>query len=232
MGLYLDDMKMMSVQCNIILNNGYMCGLPPIGRCATCQRAFCASHQAWGNAVVYWSDGTFNPGGPYVDMCAPCFAMKKAEDDKRREEARAPYHYFESGAARTALLTSGVQPVKIYEVEKRVKKGFLFTREVNNVTLLQSWILGEFEWKYSVPVARGTEDVKKKWLTALLDLSPDDQRLRYHSGHNSTLARVQLYRGGYELVLGWLDRFEGNWEYGHGWREAMQAVKRLTGESS
>lgn len=221
------------------------CGIPPIGRCATCGLAFCLTHQAWD---VY---GTLGQAGRYVDMCAPCFAVKMAEEAKRREEAEAPLSYFRWGAARAALLASRVQPVKIYRIERRREwKAGLFGLGGQDVEVVTAspfghgWILGKFRWEYSVTIhiALGPteyKDVVESWLTALLDVSHDDPGW-YNSprfGRNEGLIRVQPYSGGYE-ALGLLknDRFigdEGCRPYtGPAWRGVEQAVKRLIGSSS
>jgi hypothetical protein len=86
------EQTQMSVQCNIILNNGYMCGIQAVGRCATCQRAFCVSHQAH-ERVDYF-------GQPIKSgICIICSHKRQEEERKRLKEAGAPYEYFESVAA-------------------------------------------------------------------------------------------------------------------------------------
>src|SRR5436309_10349371 len=57
-----------SGRCDIELKNGDLCGIPAIGRCATCGRAFCSTHQAGSYNSLYGS------WVPYVDLCTPCFA--------------------------------------------------------------------------------------------------------------------------------------------------------------
>jgi hypothetical protein len=51
-------------------------------------------------------------------MCAPCVAVRQAEA-ARQESTYAPENYFQSGLARTELLNSGVQPIKIYLIGKK-----------------------------------------------------------------------------------------------------------------
>lgn len=132
--------------CEIELNNGYTCGIQAIGRCAICGRAFCFTHQGY-------TSNSPSQRVPYIDMCAPCANAKLVEEAKRREEAQAPHHYFESGAARTDLLSSGVPPVNIYRVQQNMwepKKGFFGRsgRYVDKVVWSgRGWILGEFEWR-------------------------------------------------------------------------------------
>ena len=56
----------MPAECEIDVN-GKPCGVQAVGRCVTCGKAFCSTHQAR-NATTY-----------YVDMCAPCFAKSPQE---------------------------------------------------------------------------------------------------------------------------------------------------------
>ena len=225
----MNDMTMMSVQCNIILNNGYMCGLPPIGRCATCQRAFCLTHQA--REQNYF--GTV----PYVDMCAPCFAVKKAEEDKRWEAENAPYLYFDKGAARTALLNSRVPSVAIYRVIRQrewKRKGILRRYSSEQVEVStpvgRGWIIGECNWEYNDGGPYEGRNIVGIWQTALLDISPDDPGWHNSPYYGSSgLVRVQPYSAGYEILGG---NIVANFWTQAGWIEAAQAIKRLAGESS
>ena len=54
--------------------------------------------------------------------------------EKEAAEFRAVEEYFGLGAARTALLTAGVPPVKIYSVERRSKPSFFGYKEIENAT--------------------------------------------------------------------------------------------------
>ena len=150
---------------------GQICGVQAVGRCTTCGRAFCATHQAW-NGQTYYLKQTY-----YLNQCAPCLAKAQADEEKRRQEAAAKYRakeneareYIQSGSARTALLTAGVQPVNIYQTQrKEEKKGFFGGYQwVEVVTSVRhGWVLGPFHWGdinggIRYPYAR---------LTALLDL--------------------------------------------------------------
>ncbi len=201
-------------------------GIQAIGRCATCEHAFCRTHQAWSGQT------------PYVDRCAPCLATKQTEAVRCWKEAQVPYVYFESGAARTALLASHVPPVDIYNIRRKWKTGLFGDREVVVATPVgHGWILGTFKWASpGVPDGYWTDVViSEDHLTALLDLSVDDPRYSEYSysAHMRTcgLVPVRPYSRGYEA---WKGVFKGNLttEDLDGWREVMQAVKRLTGESS
>lgn len=202
------------------------CGVLAVGRCATCKRAFCSSHQGYGR------DSFMHPI-PYIDMCAPCMEAKKAADAKRAEEARAPYFYFESGTARAELLASGVQSVPLYVVrqEWKVTKTDFWGRAhhemVDNVQSVgRGWILGMFKWKFNL---RDGETEARECLTALVDESHDNLPVPLHG--NRGLTCVGPYADGYQdLSRGRTDSFQGDWQTGYGWREAMEAVKQLVGK--
>ena len=221
------------VGCDIELKNGRTCGIPPIGRCATCERAFCLTHQAcrWDNYGRV----------PYVDMCAPCFAktpeqVALAEQAKRRAEVDAAEQYFRSKAARAALLSSGLPPVEIYQVKRHwewKRKGILL-REVREqvevaTPIGRGWILGTFKWAYRDTPQRkdlyGVQVYDAPCLTALLDAYRDaslKSSLSFDSW--SLLGRVSPYSRGYEAL--------GAGDLQNDWIAAMQAVKRLAGASS
>jgi len=117
------------VGCDIELKNGQTCGIQAIGRCATCERAFCMTHQGYfGNS--------FGQLVPDIGMCALCAAAKEAEERKRQEEAYAPIYFFQLGTAVTTLRKSGVRSVKIYIVARQMKESFFGHREVEYPELL------------------------------------------------------------------------------------------------
>jgi hypothetical protein len=210
------------------------CGVSAIGRCATCKRAFCGSHQAWSR------------GTRYIDQCAPCFAQTP-EEVKRRKDAEigAALDYIRYGKALAALSNSGVPSVDIQWVVKRWKQGRFGwgSRNIDTVVHRRGWILGEFCWQYTVShlvdpkrnIAK-TETVVENCLTALLD--------RYDAGSNRIwegdgLVRVQYGSGGYE-VLGFHDErynisnrlFDGSGLGGYEeYIKVAQAVKRLVAAS-
>jgi thiol-disulfide isomerase/thioredoxin len=71
---YVSPSQMASgVGCELKLASGKTCGLPPIGRCRTCGKAFCGSHQARvGAGLTHSSEGRFLGGSAYPDWCSPC----------------------------------------------------------------------------------------------------------------------------------------------------------------
>lgn len=171
-------------------------------------------------------------------MCAPCFAetpaeVERAKKDEAYREQYALYQYFHSGSARTALFTSGVQPVEIYLTKEQFKPGpfgsGIGSRYVDVVT--RGWILGEFRWELPPFVEYDSVWIKhegKIWPIALLDL--DNEALLF--GKWEGLARVHRVPKGYE-VLG-TSPSRGRYERGvdqEGLKEIMQAIKRLTEES-
>ncbi len=224
-----DGMRGTIAGCEIVLKSGHNCGVAAIGRCSTCGRAFCPTHQAWNQQTFY------------IDRCAPCLAEEQANAVEQQRKAQAKVNeawaYFRSGSARRDLLTSGVPPVDIYQIASRLEvKGSLRQRyeraEKGVISTGHGWILGEFEW-YSLQenFTGRAIPVLGNCLTALLDATPDAPWFRKHADYfnnNCTLARVRPYRGGYAVFhLRENDRFRGNgW-----WIEAARAVKRLTGAS-
>lgn len=202
------------------------CGVLAIGRCATCKRAFCPSHQG------FFRDN-FQQWVPQVNVCAACAEASSAEAAKQATEAQAPFWYFSDGVARAELLTSNVQSVPLYVIRqewKVISKGFFRTDAgyVDDVMPAgRGWILGMFKWKYDKN-RRGYGDsdyVVEECLTALRD-TPGPQ---VSESKNHGLTYVRPCDGGYE-DLSWGqngDVFESAWTTGWGWREAMQAVKRL-----
>jgi hypothetical protein len=189
------------------------CSILAVGRCTTCKRAFCSSHQALTREIRY------------VDMCAPCFAKQQAEREARGQaSADSPRRYFPQ-AAKTDLLTAGVPTVDIYEVRSEWKPGrFRGGRYVDVVTTLGSgWILGTFKWGYYKPSRYDRELVSGDWLTALLCEGPS--WLRRPDSYYAFI-RVTPHPPGYQYVFSDGDGFSGDLE------EARLAVKRLIRESN
>ncbi len=203
------------VGCEIELKNGQLCGIPAIGRCATCGRAFCRSHQAWSGQTYY------------IDQCAPCLAKAQADKEKRIRETEAKWQaeeaeareYFHSGSARTALLSSGAQPVNIYQTQRKFKKGF-FSRNNQWVEVVTSvrrgWILSAITVGYAAPFGEASSKTDySDQLTALLDL---DHR-------QVVLTPVEPFSESYKEVD--IDNLP-NWEIASsGWIEAAKAVRQL-----
>lgn len=149
--------------------------------------------------------------------------------NQRVQERFAAESYFDSGQARTDLLTSGMQLVNIYSHKSRweEKKG-LFGRGgqwVDVVDLsMHGWIIGEFLWEYNDGKAYGGSKVKQNCITALLDISRGEQEgFNLVYGRNRGLAHVQPCSGGYEAFSKGYESFLSDWT------AVMQAVKRLAG---
>lgn len=130
----------MGADCQIELKSGGLCGVPSIGRCATCERAFCRTHQAWLGQTYY------------IDKCAPCLAKERADEEKkwreREAEVKRAREYFRSGLARTALLNSNAQSVNIYWPTRKLKKVFWSYDWVLGTVHGRGWLLGEFLWSF------------------------------------------------------------------------------------
>lgn len=216
--------------CETLLTTGQQCAVAAIGRCTTCGRAFCQTHQARGK--VY--GGTV----PYVDLCANCFAQTPGEVARRKEEeeyakAAAVKNYIYSGAARTDLLKSGVQPDQFYRISSQwqgPKKGFFGTRigmgqyvDVRT-PMVRGWILGQFKWRWT-PIEESRR-LERDYVTALLDVDPQKPGAFTHFGTNGGLARVEGSPDTY------LFKYEYGAEFAGSWEEVVQTVKRLAGVMS
>jgi hypothetical protein len=208
------------VGCEIELKNGQTCGIQAIGRCATCERAFCMTHQGY-------SRNTFGRLVPDIDMCELCAAAKWDEERKRQEEADAPTLFFRSGTAVTTLRKSGVRSVKIYIVVRQMKASFFGDREIEYPKLIgRGWVLGKFTWQYKVQIPYDTETVVEDWVTVLMDSEFIVPGVTLSVSKNQGLIRVQPYSDGYEKMGNELDWFAGSMEL------AGQAVRRLAGVTS
>ncbi len=198
------------------------CGIQAIGRCATCGRAFCSTHQ--GRGPEYNIPGPYYTSRlvPYVDMCAPCAEVYNAEQTKRVEDYNeANSYFFQHGAtlATYTLRTAGVPtvPIQWTKWQQEWKKGRFGVGgqsvEVEKAIQGRGWILGEFKWYI--------ERSEGVCLTALLDTSDPNP-----SGRNWGLVPVQRGPKGYEVIPG-LSNLEDTHKV-----KAMQAFKRLAGESN
>ena len=100
--------------------------------------------------LCYVANGTI----PYQGRrgCARYKQEKEEEQRKLHGPAWDAMDYIQKGEARTALRSSGVQPVKIYRTESKTKKTLfgLSSRRVEEVVSVQSgWILGELQLTYT-----------------------------------------------------------------------------------
>lgn len=196
------------VGCEIELKNGQLCGIPAIGRCATCGRAFCRSHQAWSGQTYY------------IDQCAPCLAKAQADEVERRQEAKDKLKeeraFLQSGAARAALRAAGVQPVKIYHTEWKRRFFGLSNRSVEVIASVQhGWILGSLVWEVVAERADVPHTNLRRGLAALLD--EDTYKLICVEPYLDSYCYYVFYREEY-------------WQIGHDsymWIDAAQAVRRL-----
>ncbi len=205
--------------CEIELKNGHNCGILAIGHCIICERAFCHAHEALQPSTSGF--GNFYPSGQCISCFSGTWTDAKEQWQKiitRINEAR---DYFSSGAARTALLTSGVQPIVIHWHFTKEKRGIFGSRPVDAIASGRGWILGEFKWHWNNLVGSGggwgANDVYERFgenmLTALMDetpvrpISPDtdfdsltfwDRREFWYASYE--LAAVRYTSESYELV--------------------------------
>jgi hypothetical protein len=216
----MNQTQAMAAVCEIELNNGSNCGVQAIGRCSTCGRAFCLTHQAQNLSGVVFV-GYVSVGDP--GMCTSCqeavqAPIRKEQEEirKEQEEWRAAVEYFKSGAAQTDLLASGVQSVEIFRIEHKFKKVFLglggrYIVEVSSFG--RGWLVGESQWQFP-------------WQD-----SPQDHLIILPDHPLSELIEVGPYLGGYVfqkyIDLSWAPDPPHKWTIA-----AAQAVKRLVGTSN
>jgi hypothetical protein len=165
------------------------CGVQAIGRCLTCGKSFCLSHQARDTIDTYG-------GRAYADQCAPCFAKtlgqkKKAENDAHLERLRASNEFFDTKAAPDTLRASGTKLVKLYEVSETYKQGGLFSKSdwLEKASLKgEGWVIGEFDWVFdeALPPYDSVNYHTRKMLTAVSD--------------SGRLYPVKHYKDGYRVV--------------------------------
>jgi len=192
------------------------CGVPAVGRCRNCSRAFCVTHQ--GRVL----------GGPvYVDRCEPC----TTQDVQRRRDHDEQFgpSFVHSGRARTVLATAGVPTVEIHTVEQHLKVTRLTLRVKKQWTTSapfgHGWLLGDLLWQYNAGGPGGGSDNIEHCLTALLRDPVPDKNGVIESG----LVRVaeDADRGGYIL----LKSSYASFSYGSdsGWSGVAAKVRQLAG---
>jgi hypothetical protein len=200
--------------CEVEIAPGQICSLIAEGRCVFCGHAFCKTHQAR------------NPltRSGYTNACIDCYLKTPAgKADQAEQERGEAERYFTSGAAREALLTSGVPPVDIYVRDDEWKTQFFGLRHhlVPVWTLMgRGWILGTFKWSYSEWDGTPRDG---DFLAALLDM-PGEEEWKYITVKYQGLVRVAPCAGGYE----WFNKRGGRF-LSYNWVGAAQAVRKLTG---
>lgn len=166
------------VGCELALPTGKTCGVPPIGRCVTCYRTFCATH--YGENLI----SPTNARG----CCLECAI--KAENARLEHEIRFGQSYLVN-SARDALKSAGVAPVQIYSrrTENQVRS-FGRSRFVDYLDpWATGWIIGTFPWKYRDGPYGGTE-VERECLTALIDDTARSSIFNYYFSTDRNLARI------------------------------------------
>lgn len=217
----------MAADCEFEVN-GNPCGVQAVGRCATCGKAFCITHQ-----------GRTSPFPPresvaFVDMCALCYLkspgyLATVEYKSRQREQWDAQEYFRSGSARAALVASGAQRVDIFMVQTRS----VATRQLFKTVYSQheevrlvapGWVLGTFRWSIR---RHDQSDLSEDWLTALLDMDRDAYTEVTGSERNyETFVRIEPHPSGYRIGWGYGDELNPIYL-----PSAEKAVKRLIGGS-
>lgn len=216
--------------CEIEIRSGQPCGITAIRRCATCQRAFCLTHQAKNS---FYS----------LDQCLPC--QQKEEDQRKAAEAaeQVAREFFESGAARDALIASNVQPYEITRHtlrHQRTLASVIFDAKPHVVESFEpvgyAWILGEGLWHWSEDHGDLREHGSSSWLVALPDASTRARLIGPLA--NWTLVPASSRSQGYTLVnsILWFDahscQVQGPQDVRlDTWFPFMESVKRLAGIS-
>jgi hypothetical protein len=244
------DQTMMSVTCNVPLPNGYMCGIQTIaGRCSRCQRAFCASHQVYGQTYF----GELIPTG-ICTVCRDEEQKRKAEEGWRRQQEqeefikRDPQAYFDSGLAVMELVAADVPRDALFEVQERVKRKWFGDKEYMVAEPIGSgWVLGTFTWMVEEPehpLRTEYHQHAEKKLAFLLKRNIDKPN-RIYGALGLVPVRPyadEVYRGYVRVDTGiynerlnvWrgklVYRFSDGVSYKEEVERAMQAVKKLLGK--
>lgn len=151
------------------------CGVGAIGRCSSCQRAFCVSHQG----VVASSVNYLNAGAFYVDLCKPCAVDYRKAVERRRQRERddkAAAHKtaaerVEATRARIREVAAVLTALAVAPTPRRRRTGVEFAwhwpltrfvgmgrRELHE-ELTPAWPVGNLKWEWTF--AGSTTDVSE-----------------------------------------------------------------------
>lgn len=213
--------KATAALCEIELKVGRSCGVSAVGRCDTCQRAYCASHQACG-------DNDFGGIVPLHNRCVMCEQERlraKEEEGKRAIERNKSKGFFLDGSALAMMRGSGVQKVKIYQMEAPpLRSGYVTKKRFN--FLAEGWVIGNYTWSYYDPGSQTT--VNGLFLTALLNKRRSDLEIRNISS-SLGLVPIAPYADGYEHLSSKHVAIQiASWDNAT-WDKAAEAVKKLAG---
>ena len=117
------------------------CGVEALGRCLTCGRAFCVTHQAHGFG-----------GTPYTDLCAPCLNKRRVSEQEGRTawrksvEERINY-LLDRLEADGVPMTPRALNVGFVEVYKGLRKRL---EPSAGPSIESAWAIGEMEWRRRV----------------------------------------------------------------------------------
>lgn len=145
----------MAAECEVEAAQG-TCGLPALGRCGRCGKAFCMTHQAPDLAMT-----------PVLDLCSECSgsdadrSRQRFFESSRQELLESGKHFLRSGAAVEALAGSGRSPDRIYTVETMYDRQRLRRRWTSRRVLtdrFSGWVIGELLWEWVDDEIRGSPD--------------------------------------------------------------------------
>jgi hypothetical protein len=204
--------------CDIILSNGHTCGIQAIGRCATCMRAFCSSHQAYNKDV-------FGYPIPAHNMCSMCAEARRKAEEEAFNERHADLTFFQSGKALEVLRSSSVQKVNVYYLATTWEKGFLGREKKHQQYKLlgHGWVIGTLNWSERLVGSLGYDGT---YATAFMDdliRDRSSQGVYSEVTFHNRLIPVVPYTDGYAYVRA-----------AHAWgsadtKTAYQAVRKLVG---
>lgn len=168
------------------------CGVPPIGRCVTCGRAFCLSHQ-----------GRTSDMRLLIDQDIVCSSLAIQSD--RDRSARFGRSFFSDDTARQTLRKAGVPTGDFHRVHRETQY-LRFGRRKETVRvepLGRAWLLGTYRWKYTTHGGRTGTDASDEFLTVLWDNDvPWTQRsgVGHHNPESLFAVHTDPTYGGYEHI--------------------------------
>lgn len=138
------------------------CGVQAAGRCATCRRAFCMSHQAPGPATI-----------AITDLCRSCDDERWRTNPQRIYKQRlSEAGHFVHYEAAPQLRAAGAPSYPLYTLAFRQALRRKLFRTVSIEEPYQEkvgdlWLLGKSEWEYNDGGNYGGTDIIGLRLTAL-----------------------------------------------------------------
>lgn len=184
----------MVATCQTALASGSICGIQAIGRCATCEQAFCTSHQATDRGITTTSTYLDADGSPqvashrneilrtFVDRCNSCHirAMQPVREASRRTPTNLLFALGSGDEAVRIMRATNVPKVTVIRVDAvSRKKRFRRPESVERQTPAgRGWIIGTILWRHNDGGSYGGGDISSRNPTVLLDqLGPSVEAL-------------------------------------------------------